>query len=96
MPRESKECGLAVTDLEFVKVATSTVCDLDFLFAFVFGDEPFKSAVAHALRKTRSERKYSEGGAWMEFELYRYVLGHRIVDDKRHAASKLAQLGCLS
>jgi len=77
---------LAVTDLEFVKVATSAVGDFDFLFAFVFGDEPFKGAVAHALRKTRSERKYSEGGAWMGFQSYRYVLGHGIVDDKRHAA----------
>ena len=73
--------------LELVKVAASAVCDFDFFFALVFGDEPLQGAVAHTLQY-RSERKSREGDC-TRFQSYRNVLGHRIVDDKRHAATKL-------
>ena len=45
--------GATELDLECVKAAAAAVCDLDFVFTLVLGDEPFKRAVAHALHGVR-------------------------------------------
>ena len=40
----------AAFDLELVKVPISTVRDFDLLFAFVFGNQPFKRAITNTLK----------------------------------------------
>ena len=84
----ARAAGVTELDLECVEVAASAVCDFDFLFAFVFGDEPFKGTVAHALRRMSPLFRGGEG-EWVGAEFYRYVLGDRVVDDERHAAAGL-------
>ncbi len=86
-------------DLECIKVATSAVCDLDFLFAFVLGDEPFKRSVADALHGMRGRGGREGRGGRGAFggesesvgvEFYLNGLGDRIVDDERHVVARLS------
>jgi hypothetical protein len=55
--------------LKFVKVATSAVCDFDFLFALVLGNEPFKSAVANALQGMREVKEGGGCASWSRREV---------------------------
>ncbi len=80
-----------MTDLEFVEVAASTVCDFDFLFALVLGNEPFQSAIANALQGDEGGGpRGREGGGF-----YGDVLGDGVIDDERHAAARLRALAAL-